>query len=122
VCVVSLWDQDDLRKSQRESILPRIDMKAPLTKLKFKKQPMCELLHDRPAEHFTFRRDKWLFVSTQADEDFNEYHFEIVEFFSSPASTVDWLAHLSEKGWFDAADFCAMIHRFREATDSFGGL
>ena len=36
--------------------------------------------------------------------------------------TVDWLAHLSEGDWFDAADFCAMMHRFRKATDSYGAL
>jgi hypothetical protein len=88
-------------------------------KTKFKKQPMCELLGNVPAEHFTFRRGKWFFVSTEAPEDWNEYHFEIDRFFCSPASIVDWLAHLSEKSWFDAADFCTMIHRFRKATGSF---
>jgi hypothetical protein len=58
---------------------------------------MCELLGNVPAEHFTYRRGKWLFVSTQAYGDWNEYHFEIVDFFASPASTVDRLAHLIEK-------------------------
>ena len=88
----------------------------------FTKIPSCEILPDQPAEHFTFRRGHWLFVSTKAPEDFNEYHFKIRDFFKSPSATVDWIAHLSEKSWFDPADFCAMIHRFRIATDSFGAL
>ena len=32
------------------------------------------------------------------------------------------VAHLHKKPWFDANDFCAMIHRFRKETDSFGAL
>lgn len=31
---------------------------------------------------------------------------------------IDWLAHMSEKGWFKADDFCAMLHRFRDARSS----
>jgi hypothetical protein len=72
------------------------------------------------AEHFTFRRGKWLFVSTRAPEDIDEYHFEIADFLKSPAATIDWLARLSEKKDFDAKDFCAMMHRFRETTGSYG--
>jgi len=93
-----------------------------MTRKQFHEIPMCEILHDKPAAHFTFRRGKWLFVSTEAPEDFNEYHFEIVNFFKTPAATVDWLAHLHEKSWFDPDDFCQMMHRFREATNSFGAL
>jgi hypothetical protein len=93
-----------------------------MNKPKFRKTPMCEILHNKPAAHFTCRREKWLFVSSEAPEDFNEYHFEIADFFKSPASTIDWLAHLHEKSWFDPSDFCQMIHRFREATISFGAL
>ena len=63
-----------------------------------------------------------MFVSTEAPEDFNEYHFEIGRFFSSPAATVDWIAHLHGKHWFDAKDFCFMMKRFREATGSSGAL
>ena len=87
-----------------------------LETLGFRKVPMCELVDDQPAEHFTYRRGKWLFVSTQAEEDFHEYHFEIYRFFASPAATIDWLTHLSKKDWFDPQDFCAMIRRFRAAT------
>jgi hypothetical protein len=91
-------------------------------KLQFKKTPMCELLTNVPAKHFTCQHGKWLFVSTQAPENWNDYHFEIADFFKSPIATIDWLAHLHEKGWFDADDFCAMMERFREATDSYGAL
>jgi hypothetical protein len=83
---------------------------------------MCELLGNIPAEHFTFRRGKWMFVSTDAPEDVNEYHFPIAYFFQSPSATIDWLAHLNEKSWFDPKSFCDMIDRFREATDSYGAL
>jgi len=99
-----------------------VNRKFTIEQLGFKKKPLCELLGNIPAEHFTFWRGKWLFVSTKADEDFNEYHFPIADFFNSPAATVDRLAHLSEKDWFDPKDFCAMIHRFRKATDSYGAL
>jgi hypothetical protein len=91
-------------------------------RLKFRKTPMCELLGDKPARHFTHRRGKWMFVSTEAPEDFDEYHFKIARFFASPAATVDWLAHLSEKSWFDAQDFACMMRRFRSATDSYFAL
>jgi hypothetical protein len=126
------------------------------TKLKFKKTPMCELLHDKPATFFLYRGGytpayaskedglpedvplfmspseiksiqpkpvgNWMFVSLEAPEKPTDYHFEIKDFFKSPASTIDWLAHLNEKAWFDANDFCDMMHRFREATDSYGAL
>ena len=64
----------------------------------------------------------WKFVAVDAPEYAGDYHFEIAEFFKSPTSTVDWLAHLHEKDWFDANDFCAMLHRFRKATGSYGIL
>ena len=92
------------------------------TKLQFKQIPMCEILHDIPARHFTCRDEKWLFVSTEAPEKGDEYHFPIADFFKSPSATVDWIAHLSEKHWFNPEDFCTMMHRFRKETDSFGGL
>lgn len=91
-------------------------------KITFKKTPMCELLHDKPAEFFTCQDGKWLFVSLEAPEKLSDYHFEICEFFRSPASTVDWLAHRHEKPWFDPMDFLDMIDRFREAADCYGSL
>lgn len=93
-----------------------------MKELRFKKVPMCELLLDKPARHFTHRRGKWMFVSTEAPEDPDEYHFEIRRFLGTPEATIDWLAHLQEKNWFDANDFCVMMHRFREATGSFSSL
>lgn len=91
-------------------------------KVRFKQTPMCELLHDKPAEFFTCQDGKWLFVCLEAPEKFSDYHFEISEFFRSPTATVDWLAHLHEKAWFDPKDFLEMIHRFRHAADCYGGL
>jgi hypothetical protein len=127
------------------------------SKTVFKKTPMCELLHDQPAEFFVYLGDykprpkarsqdspeepditfvspselsmedyfpvgNWIFVSEASPEQMTDYCFEIADFFKSPAATVDWLAHLAEKAWFDADDFLSMIHRFREATGSFGAL
>jgi hypothetical protein len=83
---------------------------------------MCELLPNEPAEHFTHRNGRWMFVSTVAHELPDEYHFEIDRFFNSPRSTVDWLAHLHEKTWFDANDFCEMMDRFRIVTGSYGAI
>jgi hypothetical protein len=93
-----------------------------IIKTAFKKKPMCEVLRDKPAEHFTCREGRWMFVSTEVEEKPDEYHFRIDDFFKSPRATVDWLAHLHEKGWFDANDFFAMMHRFREETHSYGVL
>jgi hypothetical protein len=61
--------------------------------------------------------ERWAFL-TQSDE----YHLEIDAFFKSPASTVDWLAHLQEKPGFDARAFCEMMHRFRAATNGYDAL
>ena len=97
----------------------RAERRARIKAGRFPKTPMCELLRDKAATHFTHRRGKWMFVSTEAPEDDAEYHFEIARFFASPAATVAWLAHLSEKGWFDAEDFVRMMRRFRAATNSY---
>jgi hypothetical protein len=85
--------------------------------IQWKKTPRCELLGRKKATHFLCRGDKsngatdckWLFVSTEAPELFNDYHFEIDDFLRSPQSTIDWLAHLYEKDWFNPQDFCAMM-------------
>jgi hypothetical protein len=105
-------------------------------KVQFKRQPMSELTSSKPAAFFVYRGDyspktantpnddiglsrAWIFVS--ADEvDQGGYEIEIDRFFDSPASTVDWLAHMREKDWFDANEFCDMLHRFRAVTDSYG--
>ena len=43
------------------------------------------------------------------------YAFCISRFFESKYETVDWLAHLNEKQWFDPKDFLNMMERFRNA-------
>jgi len=92
-------------------------------KTQFKRTPRCEILIDEPAEWFVAKPGEgWFFLSTKVPDGGADYSIEIDRFFSSPASTVDWLAHLSEKDWFDANDFCRMLRRFRQATQSFGSL
>ncbi len=61
---------------------------------------------------------RWQFT---CDECANSgYQVETWRFFHSPASTVDWIAHLHEKSWMDWDDFALMMWRFREATQSYG--
>ena len=90
----------------------------------FNRTPVCEFLPQHPATHFLHRgkTNTWHFVSTEYPESFGDYHLEIEDFFKSPGNTVDWLAHLAEKDWFDAKDFCKMMRRFREATNSYQNL
>lgn len=88
--------------------------------LKFRKTPLCELSGDSPADCFSFRKGRWVFLADRKVPQLgNEYRFSIEGFFRAPASTVDWLAHLSEKSWFNATEFCDMMERFRRATDSY---
>jgi hypothetical protein len=88
-------------------------------KTKFKHQPICELTGG-PAEFFVYQNRRWMFLATSAPEFASDYSVEIDRFFDSPSSTVDWLAHLHEKAWFQADDFFDMLDRFRTSTDSFG--
>jgi len=90
----------------------------------FNRTPVCEFLPQHPATHFLHRgkTNTWHFVSTEYPESFGDYHLEIEDFFKSPGNTVDWLAHLAEKDWFDAKDLCKMMRRFREATNSYQNL
>ena len=53
-------------------------------------------------------------------DDAGHYEIKIDQFFDSPASTVDWIAHLNEKTWINWKVFADMIDRFREATQSYG--
>lgn len=89
--------------------------------LKFKKTPVCEICKKEPAITFscigTPAKLKWKFAGDcSAKTEF--YYIQLTAYFKSPAATVDWLAHMHEKNWFDASDFLEMIHRFRKATDS----
>lgn len=66
-------------------------------------------------------RDCWKIVCADCAEKW-DYPIEIYRFFRSKSETVDWLAHLSEKAWFDANAFCRMMHRYRAAIGAFGKI
>ena len=87
----------------------------------WKKVPICEVCHHEPATSFSWfnKADEWKYCGDCGKET-ETYYISFTRFFRSPAATVDWLAHLSEKNWFKPADFLKMLHRFRAATESFG--
>jgi hypothetical protein len=58
--------------------------------------------------------DRWVILDNADDLWFDALIFD------SPSLTVDWLAHLHEKSWFQADDFFDMRDRFRRSTGSFG--
>jgi len=62
----------------------------------------------------SFRERRWRFECQACPGD--DYDITIRQFFSSPGSTVDWLAHLSEKRWFNAGRFLEFVHRVRQAA------
>lgn len=100
-------------KAKAKPLQTPSDMPKSLRNCGFRKTPMCEVLTNVPAEYFSHYQGKWRFVSLDISENWNDYWFTIAQFFKSPRATTDWIAHLSEKGWFDAKDFARMLHRFR---------
>lgn len=76
---------------------------------------LCENCGLNPAISFSWfkKENKWKFCC-QCTADTEDYYIPFKDC-SSWHEWVDWLAHMSEKGWFDAKDFCEMIHRFRDA-------
>ena len=91
-------------------------------KVRFPKQPKCEACGKESAFAFTVLRKggkyTWRFTG-ECTSDVDYYYAEFYRFFASSAATVDWLAHLSEKEWFNAKDFVQMMWRFRKATESY---
>ena len=99
----------------------------------FRKKPMCEICKKKEATHFSLERPdttnhelikekgNWKFVCAD-EEDYNEmYSCLIKEFFKTPIDTVDWMAHLHEKGWMNWNNFMDMIDRFRKDTEGYDG-
>lgn len=93
---------------------------------KFKKEPKCEKCCIEEATAFVCIDGKspsgigsWKFCC-KCTSDEESYYIPIDNFFSHPAVTVDWLAHMHEKTWMNWNDFMDMITRFRKATNSFG--
>ncbi len=96
-------------------------------KTPFKKIPKCEVCENEEASSFSCMAvakngdlTEWKFCG-ECTSDKEAYYMEFDRFFDSPTSTVDWLAHVHEKG-VDWKNFMDMMHRFREATDSYGAL
>lgn len=75
---------------------------------------ICEKCGQEKAYSFSYFRDtdEWMFTGdcTRESED---YYIEFDRFFESPKETVDWLAHMSEKGWMNWDDFTGMMCRLR---------
>ena len=95
-----------------------------MKQLRFPKEPMCEACGDAPATSFSYFKShphKWRFTC-QCTSNSETYYVMLDRIFSSPASTVDWLAHLNEKPWVDWPAFMKMMDRFRSATGSFNQL
>lgn len=94
--------------------------------IEFDKTPMCEVCGKNVATSFSFfdheaPGKRWRFCCLCTSEP-ETYYVPIDACFSSPSSTVDWLAHLHEKTWIDWGEFMAMMRRFRAATGSFNKL
>jgi hypothetical protein len=93
----------------------------------FDKIPMCEVCGKERATSFSSisqdasRITDWKFCG-KCTSNTEDYYILIEEFFDSPGSTVDWLAHMHEKTGMDWGSFMDMMHRFRGATGSFGKL
>lgn len=54
----------------------------------------------------------WLFTCAKCEA--HRYDIPLDELFGGSWKAVDWLAHISSKPWFDAADFFAAIRRLRK--------
>ena len=97
----------------------------------FRYEPMCEICGRKAATHFSLERPNttdhhrikeggvWRFVC-EDEENYNEmYYVPIGKMFESPSETVDWMAHLNEKGWMNWDNFMEMIYRFRREAFGF---
>jgi hypothetical protein len=91
----------------------------------FPKPPICEICRKDPAISFSHfppgskgNAQGWLFTC-MCTADTEDYYIKFDSIFSSPASTVDWLAHMHEKSWMNWPNFMDMVDRFREATQSY---
>jgi hypothetical protein len=97
-----------------------------MKKPKFPQEPLCEWCGEDTAYSFSYFKHQppgrqWQFTC-ECTSDKETYYVEFDRFFSSPASTTDWLAHLHEKPWMNWKEFMDMIRRFRKATNSFNQI
>jgi len=77
---------------------------------------------DRKKKFVEYNHDGVCKFAGDCTSDIEFYYIYIDQFFRSPASIIDWLAHMHEKNWFNEDDFFDMMDRFRNATNSFGGF
>jgi hypothetical protein len=88
--------------------------------IQFPKEPVCEYCGQNTAFAFCYLGSEigWKFCCDCTNAR-DQYYMRFDSFFNSPASTVDWLAHVHHKSWMDWGNFMDMIVRFRAATGSF---
>ena len=65
---------------------------------------------------------EWEFISKGAPQKSGEYNIPVADLIKSPEALCDWLAHISEKPWFDPAKFFDFFRRFRKANGLFNSL
>ena len=56
---------------------------------------------------------EWKFASNTEPKKRGEYSIAVSDLIKSPESLCDWLAHISEKNWFDPVKFFAFFRRYR---------
>jgi|SRR5450759_2731570 hypothetical protein len=56
---------------------------------------------------------EWKFTSKTTPKKRSEYHISVSDLIKSPESLCEWLAHISEKTWFDPVKFFAFFRRYR---------
>lgn len=76
---------------------------------------------DKLPDRYLHSGGNWMFTC-ECTSDHEHYYVMLTDFFKTPASTVDWLAHLHHKPWMNWENFNQMMFRFRKATNSFNSL
>lgn len=92
-----------------------------MTSISFPKAPACEACRGNPATHFVALTcfSDWQFHCACTASINHCYYISIDRFFRTPASAVEWLAHLESKNGMDWASFISMMDRFRDDTGSY---
>lgn len=85
------------------------------------KKIMCEVCENEEAYSFSFfDSDNYKRICKLTGEctiDSEKYYIEFKRFFNSPQSMTNWIAHMSEKQWFNKEDFITKLIKFRTAGD-----
>ena len=88
--------------------------------MKFNKTPICEQCEDEEATSLSYIDERWKFCGSCTIET-EQYHIQFPRFFKDHTTVVGWMGHMMEKNWFDPKDFCKMMKRLRDATESSTG-